>query len=114
MLRKPSAASAAFFARAAAGENGRRAAVSFSVDLETRRRRCDRPLDATESGARAVVTGEPPSPAGDASSAAASSASARVAARSPAAENGDAREPLFDPDAPNLPRGVFENFSGVR
>ena len=97
----------------------RRAAVKalrgfFSVDLETRRRRCDRPLDATESGARAVVTGEPPSPAGDASSAAASSASARVAARSPAAENGDAREPLFDPDAPNLPRGAPGDFSGVR
>ena len=47
MLRKPSAASAAFFGEnGAAGENGRRAAVSFSVDLETRRRRCDKPLDA--------------------------------------------------------------------
>ena len=93
------------------------------MDLETRRRRCDRSLDPTEREVGADVDVEPSSPTGDAFNAAASSASARVAARSPAAENGDARgarETLFDPDAPSLPlrasraRSRDFDFSGVR
>ena len=103
MLAESPPAASRRFSRRAPRAGVRRAAGGFSVDAgdqapAVRQARAD----ATESGARAVRRGEPPSPAGDASSAAAMGGEPRASPQraAPAAERRHgAVARLFDPDA---------------